>query len=193
MFSFVFFFFFQAEDGIRDGRVTGVQTCALPIYNVGNTISISTIVKVDTTAPSAPAITLGNATGNTFISGTTVFVNAQAGKSGSFTASATSTDPNSGIQKLSFPALAGFSSGGGDDTTSPYGSGTYNWSGAVAASGSQTVTSTNNAGATANSTFTVTPDTTAPTVTASVIAKSAGGSAGFIKQGSTYFVYANVT
>src|SRR5438876_10437829 len=28
-----FFFFFQAEDGIRDGRVTGVQTCALPIYH----------------------------------------------------------------------------------------------------------------------------------------------------------------
>src|SRR5438876_10613023 len=25
-------FFFQAEDGIRDGRVTGVQTCALPIW-----------------------------------------------------------------------------------------------------------------------------------------------------------------
>src|SRR6267143_4405346 len=28
----VFVFFFQAEDGIRDGTVTGVQTCALPIY-----------------------------------------------------------------------------------------------------------------------------------------------------------------
>src|SRR5258708_26975449 len=27
-----FFFFFQAEDGIRDDLVTGVQTCALPIY-----------------------------------------------------------------------------------------------------------------------------------------------------------------
>src|SRR5690554_7143132 len=25
-------FFFQAEDGIRDADVTGVQTCALPIY-----------------------------------------------------------------------------------------------------------------------------------------------------------------
>src|SRR5690348_7886488 len=25
-------FFFRAEDGIRDGRVTGVQTCALPIF-----------------------------------------------------------------------------------------------------------------------------------------------------------------
>src|SRR5690348_17714037 len=30
--TYLFFFFFQAEDGIRDGRVTGVQTCALPIY-----------------------------------------------------------------------------------------------------------------------------------------------------------------
>src|SRR5690625_6440798 len=29
--SLFLFFFFQAEDGIRDGHVTGVQTCALPI------------------------------------------------------------------------------------------------------------------------------------------------------------------
>src|SRR5688572_31126441 len=28
------FFFFQAEDGIRDLTVTGVQTCALPIYDI---------------------------------------------------------------------------------------------------------------------------------------------------------------
>src|SRR5260370_22221096 len=28
------FFFFQAEDGIRDSSVTGVQTCALPIYDL---------------------------------------------------------------------------------------------------------------------------------------------------------------
>src|SRR5690606_40052952 len=28
----LFFFFFQAEDGIRDFHVTGVQTCALPIW-----------------------------------------------------------------------------------------------------------------------------------------------------------------
>src|SRR6266511_4177506 len=31
MVLFIFFFFFQAEDGIRDFHVTGVQTCALPI------------------------------------------------------------------------------------------------------------------------------------------------------------------
>src|SRR5574339_433321 len=30
--GFCFFFFFQAEDGIRDRLVTGVQTCALPIF-----------------------------------------------------------------------------------------------------------------------------------------------------------------
>src|SRR6516165_11545994 len=29
---YFFFFFFQAEDGIRDLTVTGVQTCALPIF-----------------------------------------------------------------------------------------------------------------------------------------------------------------
>src|SRR5215467_5840990 len=31
----IYFFFFQAEDGIRDYKVTGVQTCALPICDRG--------------------------------------------------------------------------------------------------------------------------------------------------------------
>src|SRR5260221_4272986 len=30
---YIVFFFFQAEDGIRDHCVTGVQTCALPIFH----------------------------------------------------------------------------------------------------------------------------------------------------------------
>src|SRR5207245_7508477 len=30
-YSYISYFFFQAEDGIRDATVTGVQTCALPI------------------------------------------------------------------------------------------------------------------------------------------------------------------
>src|SRR5690606_40005181 len=34
-------FFFQAEDGIRDFHVTGVQTCALPIFNsVANNVTV---------------------------------------------------------------------------------------------------------------------------------------------------------
>src|SRR2546422_3939554 len=36
------FFFFQAEDGIRDVAVTGVQTCALPIYIVEDLFVAST-------------------------------------------------------------------------------------------------------------------------------------------------------
>src|SRR5436305_6875424 len=35
-----FFFFFQAEDGIRDADVTGVQTCALPILSITLTNTI---------------------------------------------------------------------------------------------------------------------------------------------------------
>src|SRR5439155_26149466 len=35
---FCVIFFFQAEDGIRDGHVTGVQTCALPIYIADGTL-----------------------------------------------------------------------------------------------------------------------------------------------------------
>src|SRR5256885_1052974 len=31
-------FFFQAEDGIRDYKVTGVQTCALPIWGESNAL-----------------------------------------------------------------------------------------------------------------------------------------------------------
>src|SRR5438093_1808196 len=35
----VAFFFFQAEDGIRDWSVTGVQTCALPIFSEATHLS----------------------------------------------------------------------------------------------------------------------------------------------------------
>src|SRR2546430_5247891 len=44
LFFILFFFFFQAEDGIRDLTVTGVQTCALPICSkqlTGDTASLS--------------------------------------------------------------------------------------------------------------------------------------------------------
>src|SRR5258708_16408707 len=44
--SIIVFFFFQAEDGIRDDLVTGVQTCALPICYIG-TGSIDITVEPD--------------------------------------------------------------------------------------------------------------------------------------------------
>src|SRR6266704_3392966 len=38
----LFFFFFQAEDGIRDRNVTGVQTCALPILRIAGQYHVKT-------------------------------------------------------------------------------------------------------------------------------------------------------
>src|SRR2546429_6272272 len=41
----MFFFFFQAEDGIRDVAVTGVQTCALPICGWTTSSTTQTMTK----------------------------------------------------------------------------------------------------------------------------------------------------
>src|SRR5438046_9524274 len=41
IFRYLFCFFFQAEDGIRDWSVTGVQTCALPISSVHDRESVA--------------------------------------------------------------------------------------------------------------------------------------------------------
>src|SRR2546429_2138211 len=39
------FFFFQAEDGIRDVAVTGVQTCALPISPAEGALEVATTIE----------------------------------------------------------------------------------------------------------------------------------------------------
>src|SRR5256885_8790704 len=53
------FFFFQAEDGIRDYKVTGVQTCALPISVNPNSVTVDASVGV----MGSQAVTASN-TGN---------------------------------------------------------------------------------------------------------------------------------
>src|SRR5687768_18123440 len=42
----ILFFFFQAEDGIRDVAVTGVQTCALPILSMDKIDSLRQLLVV---------------------------------------------------------------------------------------------------------------------------------------------------
>src|SRR2546421_7963434 len=54
------FFFFQAEDGIRDLIVTGVQTCALPIFGefqANRTAHV--IVAIEGAAKRSPAVAAG--------------------------------------------------------------------------------------------------------------------------------------
>ena len=66
--------------------------------NVGNTSSLSTTVMVDTSAPSQPAMSItGLSSGNTFLSGSTLFFRPSAG--GTFTVTANgSSDPETGIK-----------------------------------------------------------------------------------------------
>src|SRR6478752_6971302 len=47
----LFFFFFQAEDGIRDVAVTGVQTCALPISRVEPAVGLGSRGERDRASP----------------------------------------------------------------------------------------------------------------------------------------------
>src|SRR5205809_6398671 len=42
----VYVFFFQAEDGIRDVAVTGVQTCALPIHKFLNSSEVAKLAGI---------------------------------------------------------------------------------------------------------------------------------------------------
>jgi PKD repeat protein len=128
----------------------------------GVTARTTRTVTVTNAPPATPVLTVSGATGSTFISGTTAYTDPQAGNSGSFAVSASTSDSFSGIENVVFPTLTGFSAGGATDTATPYQT-TYTWSGAgAAASGAQAVTANNNAGLSASANFNVVPDTTAP-------------------------------
>src|SRR5690606_40553461 len=56
---FQFFgFFFQAEDGIRDFHVTGVQTCALPISALANATRLAISCKPSPRRPATSSVRL---------------------------------------------------------------------------------------------------------------------------------------
>jgi hypothetical protein len=61
------------------------------------------------------------------------------------------------------------------------------------ANGTHTVYAVGSAGSTAGADVAVAVDTQAPTIGGAAIAKSQGGTAGYLKQAGTYYVYANVT
>src|SRR5256884_6511652 len=61
------YFFFQAEDGIRDVAVTGVQTCALPILrNRGQQVVFAALVRARTQLP-FPLLGIDSDNGGEFI------------------------------------------------------------------------------------------------------------------------------
>src|SRR5690349_22945170 len=65
----VFYFFFQAEDGIRDLYVTGVQTCALPILRGLRPSPVSVSSRRNNCPSDAPSRTSSAAPGGAFTGG----------------------------------------------------------------------------------------------------------------------------
>ncbi|MDQ2969172.1 MAG: chitobiase/beta-hexosaminidase C-terminal domain-containing protein, partial [Actinomycetota bacterium] len=149
----------------QSGLTTGCYRYTLTgTDNVGNTVSIQTTVKVDTSAPSNPTLSISNSTGGTYYpgAGTQVFFKPSAA-SGGFDLTASSTDPDTGISGYTFPT------GGAMGTNwSVSGAGatrSYSFTPTAGEPGAKSVSASNNAGASASSVFTVTADSTAPSTT----------------------------
>ena len=149
------------DTGVMSGNCYRyVFTIADRVGNVSATAT-SAAVQVDTDAPDAPTQVITESAADAHAVGSTLFYLPTG--SGTFTVTATATDAQSGVDKVTFPAVgSGFvRTGAADDSTPPY-SRDYTWSAGATAAGAQTVTSHDLATNTANGSFTLTADSTAP-------------------------------
>ena len=166
-----------AESGLATGCYRYVLTGT---DNVGNTTTITTIVKVDTTAPAAPGLVLSDSSADVHTTGTTAFY--RPAGTGSFDVTASSTDAQSGILDYSFPALAGFTGSGTGATR------TYTLATPTEPNGAKPVTARNPALLSSTATnFTLTSDSTGPTggaLTVNTVAASGGGTQSYDGDGT---------
>ena len=152
--------------------------------NVGNTATITTTVKVDTTAPSAPTGFAFSGLTNAYYPGAGTTIYFKGGAAGGFTATASgSTDADTGIATYNYGAIAG--------TGWANAAGAYTFT-AASPTGTSSVTASNNAGLTSSATsFTAQVDSTAPgggAFTANSVAASGGGSSSSITAGTTLLI-----
>ncbi len=171
----------------QNGLTTGCYRYTLTgTDNVGNTTTITTTVKVDTSDPAAPSLSFNAVGGGAYYpgSGGRVYFKPDAAN-GTFDISASSTDADTGIASYSFPAGSALGtnwagSGSGSSRT-------YSYTATATSNGSQNVTATNNAGRSANSSFTATADSTAPAggaLSVNGTAASGGGSSSYDQDGT---------
>ena len=152
--------------------------------NVGNTASVTTTVKVDTTAPSAPTAFGFSALTNSYYPGAGTTVYFKGGSAGGFTVTASgATDADTGVSGYNYGAVAG--------TGWANAAGAYTFT-AASPSGTGAVTATNNAGLTGSSaSFTATVDSTAPSggaFSANSIAASGAGTTSYLNSGTTLLI-----
>ena len=98
-----------ADTSVASGNCYRYQYKATDkVGNVSNASAASSDAKVDTSAPTTPTLFFSGFS-NTAAAGTTVYYGA---KSGTFTLTAASGDPESGIASYAFPVIAGFTPSG---------------------------------------------------------------------------------
>src|SRR5581483_2050063 len=144
-----------AQVTLTAGADTTVQTgrCYRYRYNVSDNVGNASTpsaatadAKVDTSAPSV-GVSLSESSGLEHVAVSTLYYIPHCSNSASFTVDASGADAESWVEKLTFPTIAGLT-GGGDDSSSPYGA-SYTWDSTTTASGAKTVTGRDNAGLTA--------------------------------------------
>jgi hypothetical protein len=183
---------FGSPTPVSDGTFNGSDaTCyrfALTgTDNVGNVATTTFDIKVDTTAPSQPAVTFGNlSSSNTYDGGAgTLYYRPSAG--GTFRIDAASSDAESGVQGYAFSPLTGFAS-----TSQSGGSLSATFNGSSTGNGAFTVHATNNASLDSSDTsYNVTADSTAPSggsLTVNGTAATSVGTSSYLTSGGSVTV-----
>ncbi len=159
--------------------------------NVGNTSSIFTVVRYDTTSPTQ-GVTLTSGVGASQTGNVIYYRNAQ---SGSFVLSTAVADSGSGPASVEYPATGAsgwthaaetITSGTGTTPTVSYSSSTYSFSSAATPPGAHSVVGRDTAGNSATTTLSFTNDVTAPTggaLTVNATGATSGGSSSFNNTG----------
>src|SRR5207237_7728038 len=139
----------------QNGMATGCYLYTLTgTDNVGNTVSISTTVKVDTSDPIL-TLTLASASGGAYYPGSGSRVYFRPSVAGQFDLTAASSDSDTGIASTTVPTAAAMGANWSRSGAGPY---TYSYVATGGTPGTQTVTTQNNARRSTNATFDVTAD-----------------------------------
>lgn len=185
--------------GQADGAVTYTVNATDAVGNASANSS-NGAVTFDSTAPVNHLSLSGQSGGGSFVSGTTVYYHGAV--AGSFTITNALSDSGAGPAASTFPPLQGTLTGwthtGSTVTTpssGPYVSTAFSWAAGTTSSPTELVSGLDAVGnGNTGTQLTFVNDSTAPTVTATVIGQASNAAvSGYVQKGAGYFVYANAT
>lgn len=185
--------------GQADGAVTYTVNATDTVGNASAYANNGGVI-FDSTAPVNHLSLSGQSGGGSFLNGTTVYYHGAA--AGSFTITNALSDTGAGPASSTFPALQGTVTGwthtGSTVTTpsgGPYVSTVFTWSAGATSAPTETVSGTDAvSNGNTGTQLTFVNDSTAPTVSATVIGQASNASvSGYVQKNTGYFVYANAT